>query len=120
MKRVILRALVIALLVLALAACGGGAYPNPYPNESTSQPTGTAVATATVFVMPVSAETVPRITIEDAKAAFDAKTAIFIDVRGTDNYNLVHIAGALDIPSDQFSTRLADTDHDALIITYCT
>ena len=112
MKQTVLRILAAALLLLTLTACGGGAYPNPYPNGAALQPTRIAT--------PASADAVPRISIEEAKAAFDAGTAIFIDVRGTDNYNLVHIAGALDIPSDQFSTRLADTDRDTLIITYCT
>ena len=111
MNRVILRALVIALLVLALAACGGGAYPNPYPNGAALQPTR--------IPTPASADAVPRISIEEAKAAFDAGTAVFIDVRGTENYNQVHIAGALDIPTDQLA-RLSDYDRDTLIITYCT
>ena len=112
MKQTVLRILAVALLVLALTACGGGAYPNPYPNETASQPTR--------IPTPSSADMVPRISIEEAKAAFDDGTAVFIDVRGTENYNQVHIAGALDIPSDQFATRLTDTGRDTLIITYCT
>ncbi len=112
MKQAVFRILAAALLLLTLTACGGGAYPNPYPNGATLQPTR--------IPTPSSVDAVPRISIEDAKAAFDAKTAVFIDVRGTENYNQVHIAGALDLPSDQFATRLADTDRDTLIITYCT
>jgi hypothetical protein len=124
MKKTIIKRLsvaVVLLLMLTTAACKSDSYPNPYPNETSSQPTATvAVATATVFVMPASEDAVPRISIEDAKAAFDARTAVFIDVRGTENYNLVHIAGALDIPSDQFATRLSNYDRNTLIITYCT
>lgn len=111
MKQTILRILAAALLLLTLTACGGGAYPNPYPNGATPQPTRIST--------PSSVDTVPRITIEDAKSAFDAKTAVFIDVRGTENYNQVHIAGALDVPTDQLA-RLSDYDRDTLIITYCT
>jgi rhodanese-related sulfurtransferase len=70
--------------------------------------------------IPNSEDAVPRIRIEDAKTDFDAQTAIFIDVRGTDNYNLVHIPGALELSIDQYETGLADVDRDALIITYCT
>lgn len=112
MKQTVLRILAVALLVLALTACEGGAYPNPYPNETASQPTR--------IPTPSSADMVPRISIEEAKAAFDDGTAVFIDVRGTENYNQVHIAGALDVPYPELETRLAGYDRDALVITYCT
>ncbi|MBI5296143.1 MAG: hypothetical protein HY869_11765 [Chloroflexi bacterium] len=112
------------LLLLATTACKKDAYPNPYPNPTARQSTPTLAPTvqptATLFVMPASEDAVPRISIEDAKAALDAGTAIFIDVRGTENYNLVHIPGALELSMDQYETGLADVDRDALIITYCT
>lgn len=112
------------LLLLATTACKKDAYPNPYPNPTARQSTPTlaptAQSTSTVFVMPASEAAVPRISLEEAKAAFDTGTAIFIDVRGTENYNLVHVPGALDLSIDQYATGLADVDRDALIITYCT
>ena len=111
MKQTVLCILAAALL-LTLTACGGGAYPNPYPNGAPPQPTR--------IPTPSSVDTVPRISIEEAKAAFDAKTAVFIDVRSTENYNQVHIAGALDVPYPELETRLAGYDRDALVITYCT
>lgn len=106
-------------LLLVTQACSaatpaGTAYPNPYPNPATvSVPT---IANPT----PSTAESVVRVSLEDAKAAFDAKTAIFLDVRGTENYNLVHIPGALDISLDQLEARLGELDPNAWIITYCT
>jgi len=112
------------LLLLTTTACKKDAYPNPYPNPTARQSTPTllptAQPTATLFVMPASEDAVPRISLEEAKAAFDAGTAIFIDVRGTENYNLVHIPGALDLSIDKYATGLTDIDRDALIITYCT
>lgn len=112
------------LLLLATTACKKDAYPNPYPNPTARQSTPTlkptSIPTLTSVAIPSSEDAVPRITIEDAKAALDAGTAIFIDVRGTENYDLVHIPGALELSIDQYETGLADVDRDALIITYCT
>jgi hypothetical protein len=115
---------VALLMLLATTACKKDAYPNPYPNPTARQSTPTlkptSIPTFTSVAIPNSEDAVPRIRIEDAKDAFDAKTAIFIDVRGTDNYNLVHIPGALELSMDQYETGLADVGRDALIITYCT
>jgi hypothetical protein len=112
------------LLLLTTTACKKDAYPNPYPNPTARQSTPTlrptSVPTFTSVAIPNSEDAVPRIRIEDAKTDFDAQTAIFIDVRGTDNYNLVHIPGALELSIDQYETGLSDVDRDALIITYCT
>lgn len=117
-------ALAALLLLLTVTACQQDAYPNPYPNPAARQSTPTllptAQPTATLFVPPASEDAVPRISLEEAKAAFDDGTAIFIDVRGTENYNLVHIPGALNLSMDEYETGLAGVDRDALIITYCT
>lgn len=60
---------------------------------------------------------VQRITIEDAKAAFDSGKAVIIDVRGTESYKNKHIKGSLD-----FADVLNNYDKlpkDKLIIAYC-
>ena len=41
---------------------------------------------------------VPRISLEDAKKAWDDKTAIFIDARPVEAYKDEHVKGATNIP----------------------
>lgn len=63
---------------------------------------------------------VVRVSVQDAKAAFDAGTVVFVDVRGEDLYNAGHIPGALEIAEDEIESRLSELDPNAWIITYCT
>ena len=63
---------------------------------------------------------IPRVSLEDAKAAFDAGTAVFVDVRGADVYAMSRIPGSLSIPLADLETRLAELDPNQWIITYCT
>jgi hypothetical protein len=63
---------------------------------------------------------VRRVSLEDAKAALDSRSAIFVDVRGDDVYAMSHIPGAVSIPLDQLETRLSELDREKWIITYCT
>jgi len=63
---------------------------------------------------------VERVSVEDAKAAYDAGTAVFVDVRGDDLYNESHIPGALSIDEGQLESRYTELDPNAWIITYCT
>jgi 3-mercaptopyruvate sulfurtransferase SseA len=63
---------------------------------------------------------IPRISLENSKAAFDEKSAVFLDVRDAGSYAASHIQGAVNIPSDQIQNRLAELDRDDWIITYCT
>ena len=61
---------------------------------------------------------VPRITIEDAKKAFDDGTAIFIDARSVEAYKEDHIKGAIIIEGakpDRFDTL----PKGKKIIAYC-
>lgn len=63
---------------------------------------------------------VPRIVLTDAKAAYDAKQVIIVDVRGQDAYATAHIPGALSVPLAELETRAQELPRDAAIITYCT
>jgi len=63
---------------------------------------------------------IPRITLSDAKAAFDLNNAVFIDTRGESYFSQGHIPGALSITEDQIGNRMDEFDPDAWIITYCT
>lgn len=108
-------------LLLLTQACGPVtpvAYPNPYPN---SHPNTGAVSVPTVAnPTPSTADAVTRVSLTDAKAAFDAKTAVFLDVRDAQSYALAHVPGALNIPLNELEARLGELNPNAWIITYCT
>lgn len=93
----------VAFLSAILAACA----------VSTPQvePTATAVATP---------GEVQRVTLEEAKAAFDSGAAVFLDVRSHTIYLQSHIPGALSIPLVELKPRIAELDPGQWIITYCT
>lgn len=63
---------------------------------------------------------VPRISLADAKAAYDLSSATFVDVRGEPYYSQGHIQGALLITEAELDTALAQIDPQTWIITYCT
>jgi 3-mercaptopyruvate sulfurtransferase SseA len=74
---------------------------------------------------PTSTEEIPypeikRIQVEDAKAAFELKQAVFIDTRGEPGYSEGHIPGALVITQDEILNRINELDPEAWFITYCT
>lgn len=63
---------------------------------------------------------IPRVSLEDAKAALDAGTAVFVDVRAAEAYQASHVADSINIPLAELETRLAELDQAQWIITYCT
>jgi len=63
---------------------------------------------------------IQRVSLEDAKAALDAKTAVFVDVRGDSLYTASHIPGALSIPLTDLENHLDELNPADWIITYCT
>lgn len=63
---------------------------------------------------------IPRATLNEAKAAVDAGTAILVDVRDAGSYAESHISGALSIPLTELDERLGELDRSQWIITYCT
>jgi len=69
---------------------------------------------------PATVAQVQRVTLADAKAAFDAKKAVFLDVRDSSSYKTSHVPGALSIPLADLPTRKSELDPKSWIIPYCT
>jgi hypothetical protein len=97
------------LAILALASLG------PLLRAGSGEPS----PTLTVIAEPNQPEAVERVDLADAKAALDAGTAVFVDVRSAAEYEQGHIPGALSIPGTELEDRLGELDPSAWIITYC-
>ena len=69
-------------------------------------------------VTQASVQQVERVSLDDAKAAFDTNKAIFVDVRAKDSYEISHISGAMSIPLNDLPTRIGELDPKSWIITY--
>jgi 3-mercaptopyruvate sulfurtransferase SseA len=97
--------LVISLLLITVLAC----------NVSLPQTQGQGN-------LPLSEDAVPRVTVDEAKAAYESGEAIIVDVRSSEAYAGGHITGAISIPLDQFESNIANAplDKNKWIITYCT
>jgi 3-mercaptopyruvate sulfurtransferase SseA len=67
---------------------------------------------------PGSVEQVQRVTLEDAKAAYDNGSAIFVDVRDSGSYAGAHIPGAVNIPNAELPNRSGELNPKAWIIPY--
>ena len=63
---------------------------------------------------------IPRVSLEESKAALDEGAAVFLDVRNADMYAASHVPGALNIPLAELQSRLGELDKSGWIITYCT
>ncbi len=68
---------------------------------------GTAVTTGSV------------ITPQDYQTRFASADHVLVDVRTAEEFATGHIAGAVNIPVDTISTRLAEIPQDRDVILYC-
>jgi hypothetical protein len=67
---------------------------------------------------PASVEQVQRVSLEDARAALDSGTAVFLDVRSRESYAAAHIPGAVLIPLNELPTRMGELNQGSWIIPY--
>ena len=96
----------------------------PPPSTVAVLPTNTAipikaVASPTAEQGILTAENVQRTSLKDAKAAYDGKKAIFLDVRTSESYTRNHVPGAVSIPEAQIIARMNELDPNQWIIAYC-
>ena len=78
---------------------------------------GGNVLTATATPLQETSD-IPRISVEEAKRAYDSGEAKFVDVRDTDSYLAGHIAGAISIPLIELPERMDELSTGTMIITY--
>jgi 3-mercaptopyruvate sulfurtransferase SseA len=113
------RFLFITLIcIFLLAACSVQAT----PITLTSAPTQLAEPGFTPSGPPLTEADVPRVSIEEARAALEAGTAIIVDVRPSASFEASHIPSAINIPLEEIERNPAGLalDKEKWIITYCT
>ncbi|HQX56056.1 MAG TPA: rhodanese-like domain-containing protein [Pyrinomonadaceae bacterium] len=62
---------------------------------------------------------VPRITLADAKKAFDEGNAVFVDSRAEPSFQVEHIAGAINIAYSGQAPNFDSLPKGKKIIVYC-
>lgn len=98
----------MVLLVAALATLLTGQQP-----QAASLPLATAAPD-------IPFPDVPRISVADAKAGYDAGSILFVDVRSAGSYAESHIPGAESLPETGDENAFLALPHDTEIVTYCT
>lgn len=112
------RLLILFILCLVLFACSAPKAESPLAPTQAIEP----VFTQPPAKLPLTEAEVPRVSVEDAKAALESGEAIIVDVRSDAAYEASHVAGGINIQLGEFETNLAGIDlaKDQWIITYCT
>ena len=122
MKNRKIKILLIAAALLSITIACNAALPQ---TGSDPLPTIQSIATQPKTEgqnIPLTEADVPRISVEDAKAAVDNDGAVIVDVRSAESFAAGHVAGAISIPLLNFESNPADIplEKDQWIITYCT
>ena len=109
---------VMSILILISLACNALL---PQPEAARTQITE-PVSRPSQEGLPQTDAEVPRVGLEEAKAAFDSGQAVIVDVRSAAAYAESHVAGAINIQLGEIETNPTglNLDQDQWIITYCT
>ncbi len=81
----------------------------------TAQTNSAPAATKT----PDPADSAPRISLAEAKQAFDEGNVVFVDTRAEVQYKQEHIKGAINVPAEAMETRYKEIPTGKKIIAYC-
>ena len=116
-----MKSLIAAMAVVALSGVASAQYktPPPPPGASAVPVTANPNVQITPGAPEPSLDSARRITREEAIKMVAAKKAVYVDVRGQDQYDIEHIKGAISIPLGDVVTRMKDLPKDKFIITYC-
>jgi hypothetical protein len=107
--------LVLVLITLACNTLAPQTAPNPTQIIESQ-------LTESAGDFPLTEADVPRVTIEEARAALESGEAVVVDVRDPAQYEQSHVAGAISIWLDDIEANPTglNLDKDQWIITYCT
>jgi rhodanese-related sulfurtransferase len=99
-----------------VAACTNAAPPIPV-NTVAAKPT--PPATNAPADPHAEEDNAPRISLAEAKKAYDAGEAVIVDVRDEIAYKQEHIKGSLNIPTAALDAKLDSIPKGKKIIAYC-
>lgn len=113
-----------AAIIVVFAACkagdGAGSGRGSAAATAGNQNATTANQNTTNANAPAPpADGIQRISVVDAHKAADEGRAVFVDVRGTVEFEKGHIKGSLSMPRGQIAQRKSELPGDKLIILYC-
>ena len=112
-----------AMAVVALTGAASAQYKTPAgtPQGTPAIPVSPNPNVQITPVNPVehSLQSARRITRDEAVKLVASKKAVYIDVRGKDQYDLEHIKGAINIPLGEIPARLKELPKNKFLITYC-
>lgn len=111
-----MKRLYFLVLVVAIAAVGCSEAEKPVATNTANINTNAAKPKATPAIPHPGA---PRISLADAKADFDAGTAVFVDTHSPRSFENEHIAGAVNVPADDYEAYLDKLPKGKKIIAYC-
>ena len=107
--------LIFAAAFIAVIACA-----KPAADASNAPVAANNLTVAPVLTpTPIPNEEVPRISLADAKKAFDEGNAFIVDARADAVYKDEHIKGAVNIPSGTLDAHLKELPTNKKIIVYC-
>lgn len=107
---------VVATLGFA-SACSQATNTNVASNRTAAKPSPTRAAPTPEHKD--DGHDAPRISLADAKKAFDDKTAVFIDTHTKEQFDTEHIVGAINIQANTIKQNLDKVPKGKKIIAYC-
>ena len=110
--------LLIVFAVVSIAAIACARATQLASNTVASVPDSTT-STPLPELTPTPPDDAPRITLEDAKKAYDEGKAYIIDARAESAYKAEHIKGAVNITPSTLDAHLKELPRDKTIIVYC-
>ena len=122
MKRIKFLSIVILMLVFVLSACSAQSTQAPPTTAPTETLPSSHGITSEDPELPLTDAEVPRISVEEARVAFESGAAIIVDVRSPSAFEEGHVVGSVSIPLGQIERDLTSVplQKDQWIITYCT
>jgi rhodanese-related sulfurtransferase len=116
-------AIFLVVLVIALQPKAGSTAASTTTDPSIpaagTDPSANVTATAIAFGTLTAPSVLPRITVQETKALYDANNVMIIDVREEQFYNQSHIKGAVSIPQAAVRDRLAEIPNTGNVVVYC-
>jgi hypothetical protein len=114
----VLISLISSSCLLFVIACNNAAEPIGIQRASNTPAPSNARPAASVDEHGHE-DNAPRITLVDAKKAYDSGEAVFVDTHSPDQYAIQHIPGAVNIPANDIAGKADKLPKGKKIIAYC-